>query len=42
MRTDRWFYELFRQRPDLILRLVRNLSPEQRRIQGYRFTAPVL
>lgn len=48
MRSDSWFYEVFRQWPDLILRL---LGGEASRadggaglsgVGGYRFEAPVL
>jgi len=42
MRSDSWFFDLFRQWPDLILRLVENLPAEQRQIRGYTFMAPVL
>jgi predicted transposase YdaD len=42
MRSDSWFYEVFRQWPDLILHFVAGLTPAQRLLMGYRYEAPVL
>jgi predicted transposase YdaD len=42
MRSDSWFYEVFRQWPDLILRFLGDGSAGAERGVGYRFEAPVL
>ena len=42
MRSDSWFYEVFRQWPDLILRFLGGEQAGAERGGGYRFEAPVL
>jgi predicted transposase/invertase (TIGR01784 family) len=42
MRSDSWFYEVFRQWPDLILRFLDGEQAGAERGVGYRFEAPVL
>ena len=42
MRSDSWFYEVFRQWPDLILSLLGGQSAGPGQGVGYRFEAPVL
>jgi len=42
MRSDSWFYEVFRQWPDLILRFLGGEKAVPGKEAGYRFEAPVL
>ena len=42
MRSDSWFYEVFRQWPDLILSFLGGQSAGPGQGVGYRFEAPVL
>ena len=42
MRSDSWFYEVFRQWPDLIVHFLGGEKAEPGQAPGYRFEAPVL